>query len=265
MAQSPKISILGVGFDGCECINEIVDREMNCEGVNFAALGFDGGDLLFCKAPLKICIENFDDFSKILRENFSDTDIVFIVSCDASMFIASRVSRVLKIIGIFSVGIFSVPWDVFHGNNFVWSIDRYKKSFDLYFCNLNLGVGEFQSIFECLTDFIYKSGFVNLDFDDIKNFLKDSGHAYINGGYFGGCNKASNAALQASSGIKNAIKILAKITSDADITLEELTDAVQVIKEKTGNPDVEIMWAHILDEKLNNSARVSLIAVFKKD
>ena len=276
--QNPKISVLGVERDGCEFITEIIYSTTHVKpehaedfysDINFATLCFDKEDLLYSIAPLKICVENLDDFSKIIRENFSDTDIIFIISCEESMFMASMVSRLLKTIGIFSVGIFSFSWDSIHSGNFSKFIYRHEKYFDLYFFNLNLDADKFQSIFEFLTDFIYKSGFINLDFDDIKNFLKDSGYAFLSGGYFGGCNKVSNAALQATSDIywrskyckKYVTKILVNITSSADVTLEELKDAVQVIKEKTGNPDVEIMWAHTLNEKLNNSARVSLLCI----
>ena len=270
--QNPKISVVSFGEDGFFFINEIFDRKITYEGVNFATLIFDEEDLFF-EAPWLIFFENFDNFSKILMENFSDTDIVFIISDELSMFIASRVLRVLKAAGIFCVGVFSFSWDFVHSRNYAVNINRYTKSFDLCFYNMNLCVDGFQSIFEFLTDLICKSGFVNLDFDDIKNFLKDSGHAFLRGGYFGGYNKVLNAAFQAISDIhwrskywkENVSKILVNITSSADVTLEELTDAVQVIKEKTKNPDVEIMWAHIIDEKLNNSARVSLIVVFKKD
>lgn len=285
--QNPKISVLGVGCDGCDFVNKIIDTKMNVEpehigyitvirhaedfysDINFATLCFDEEDLLYSFASLKICVENFDDFSKIIRENFSDTDIIFIISSEESMFMASRVSRVLKTAGVFSVGIFCFSWHFVHSNNFIKSINKYEKSFDLWFHGLNIGADEFQSIFECLTDFTCKSGFVKLDFNDVKNFLKDSGYASYCTGYFGGLNKVSNAALQAITAFyrreRIVTKILVNITSSTDIKLEELTDAVQVIKEKTKNPDVEIMWAHIIDEKLNNSARVSLIVVFKKD
>jgi len=285
--QNSKISVLGVGRDGCDFVTKIIDSKTSIEpehigditvirhaedfysDINFATLCFDEEDLLYSFAPLKIYLENLDDFSKVIRENFLETDIIFIVSSEESMFMASRVSCVLRTSGVFSVGIFCFSWHFVHSNNFIKSINEYEKSFDLWFHGLNIGADEFQSIFEFLTDFTCKSGFVNLDFDDIKNFLKDSGYASYCTGYFGGLNKVSNAAFQAISAFyrreRIVTKILVNIMSSTDIKLEELTDAVQVIKEKAGNPDVEIMWAHILDEKLNNSARVSLIAIFKKD
>ncbi|MBR2207958.1 MAG: hypothetical protein IJ859_04020 [Synergistaceae bacterium] len=178
MAQDTKISVLAVVNCSFYFIAEIVDRKINCEDVNFAALIFDEEDSPI-EVPWVILVENFDNFSKILRENFSDTDIIFIVSDELSMFISSRVSRILKAAGIFCVGVLSFSWEFVHSHSYLVSIDRYEKSFDLFFHSMNLGIDEFQSIFECLTDFT---------------------------------------------------KILAKITSGADITLEELTDAVQVIK-----------------------------------
>ncbi len=54
--------------------------------MNFATLIFDEEDLFF-EAPWLIFWGNFDNFSKILMENFSDTDIVFITSDELSMFI----------------------------------------------------------------------------------------------------------------------------------------------------------------------------------
>ena len=215
--QSPKISILGVGYEACEFFDKLTNyNNISVNDVNFVPLALDKEDLyILGKDPSTIFIDNFDNFSKIILKHFSDTDIVFIVSdCCVNLFIASEISSILKRNGGITIGAISAPWGC--TNYCLRNIHRREVFFDL--CAYNL-----QKVFEFLTSLIFKSGLVNLDFDDIKNFLKDSSVAIYSTGYFGGYNKFSNATLQVitniSTRIKNIKNLLVNIITNSDVSL----------------------------------------------
>ena len=63
-----------------------------------------------------------------------------------------------------------------------------------------------------------------------------SGDGHLGKGYFGGCNRALNAATEAvhSVRLKGAGKILVNITTGPEVTLGEMYDAVRVIEDSAG-------------------------------
>ncbi len=121
-----------------------------------------------------------------------------------------------------------------------------------------------------VTDLITKSGFVNLDFADIKAILTGAGTAIMGMGEGEGEDRAKKAAQNAITSplmtfpVTGAKGILLNVTTGTEITLGEMSDAAQIIEE-TADPDAQVIWGHVIDESLGEKVHVTLIATFPED
>ncbi|MBQ7151805.1 MAG: cell division protein FtsZ [Synergistaceae bacterium] len=121
-----------------------------------------------------------------------------------------------------------------------------------------------------VTDLITKSGFINLDFADIKAILTGAGTAIMGMGTGEGEDRARKAAQDAiesplmSLPFTRAKGILLNVTTGAEIALQEMSDAAQII-EATADPDAQVIWGHVIDESLGEKVHVTLIATFPED
>ena len=121
-----------------------------------------------------------------------------------------------------------------------------------------------------VTDLITKSGFVNLDFADIKAILTGAGTAIMGMGEGEGEDRAKKAAQNAITSplmtfpVTGAKGILLNVTTGTEITLGEMSDAAQII-EDTADPEAQVIWGHVIDEALGEKVHVTLIATFSED
>lgn len=121
-----------------------------------------------------------------------------------------------------------------------------------------------------VTDLITKSGFVNLDFADIKAILTGAGTAIMGMGEGEGEDRAKKAAQNAIDSplmtmpVTGATGILLNVTTGTEITLQEMTDAAHIIEEKA-DPDAQVIWGHVFDDSLGDKVHVTLIATFPED
>ena len=115
---------------------------------------------------------------------------------------------------------------------------------------------------------------VNVDFEDVKTVMKDSGAAVMGSSITEGENRARRAAEEAlnspllnNTDIQGAQKILLSIMSgqDHELEMDELTEITAYIQEKAGQ-DAEMIFGHGIDETLGQSIRVTVIATgFARD
>ena len=121
-----------------------------------------------------------------------------------------------------------------------------------------------------VTDLITKSGFINLDFADIKAILTGAGTAIMGMGEGEGEDRAMKAAKSAITSplmtfpVTGAKGILLNVTTGAEILLTEMSDAAKIIEE-TADPDAQVIWGHVIDESLGEKVHVTLIATFPED
>ncbi len=121
-----------------------------------------------------------------------------------------------------------------------------------------------------VTDLITKSGFVNLDFADIKAILTGAGTAIMGMGEGEGEDRAKKAAQNAIDSplmtmpVTGATGILLNVTTGTEITLQEMTDAAHIIEEKA-DPDAQVIWGHVFDDSLGERVHVTLIATFPEE
>ena len=118
-----------------------------------------------------------------------------------------------------------------------------------------------------ISDIITTPGLINRDFADIRAIMLGMGHAMMSTGVATGANAAVDAARRAitnplleDGGVNGARGVLINIAASSTVGLSEIDEACNLIWEATGNPDVHINYGMVLNEKLGDEVRVSVIA-----
>jgi cell division protein FtsZ len=117
-----------------------------------------------------------------------------------------------------------------------------------------------------ITDLIMIPGLINLDFADVKTIMSKAGMAIMGIGIASGDNRAIEAAERAIShpllediSISGAKGVLMNITSNSDLTMEEMTEASDRIYNEVGK-DAEIIWGTAVEDSIGDEMRVTVIA-----
>ncbi len=117
-----------------------------------------------------------------------------------------------------------------------------------------------------ISDLIMSTGFINLDFADVKKVMEQMGTAIMGTGRAGGENRASEAAQMAVNSplledisISGARGLLMNITGPSDMTMDEIDEASSYIKEEV-HPDAEIFWGVVFDDSMGDEVQVTVIA-----
>ncbi|BDD09782.1 hypothetical protein FUAX_22140 [Fulvitalea axinellae] len=109
---------------------------------------------------------------------------------------------------------------------------------------------------------------INVDFEDVKTVMKDSGGSVMGSAVTQGDARATRAAEEAiaspllnNNDIHGAQKILLSIMSgsDAELEMDELDDITEYIQARAGE-EADIIWGHGIDDSLSDSIRVTVIA-----
>ncbi|MGB2464383.1 MAG: cell division protein FtsZ, partial [Candidatus Puniceispirillaceae bacterium] len=117
-----------------------------------------------------------------------------------------------------------------------------------------------------VTDLMIKPGLINLDFADIRAVMSEMGKAMMGTGEASGETRAIEAAESAinnplldDSSMKGAKAVLINITGGMDMTLFEVDEAANRIREEV-DPDATIIFGSAFEEKLEGVMRVSVVA-----
>jgi len=117
-----------------------------------------------------------------------------------------------------------------------------------------------------ITDLIMIPGLINLDFADVKTIMSKAGMAIMGIGIARGDNRAIEAAERAIShpllediSISGAKGVLMNITSNSDLTMEEMTEASDRIYNEVGK-DADIIWGTAVEDSIGDEMRVTVIA-----
>ena len=117
-----------------------------------------------------------------------------------------------------------------------------------------------------ISDLIVLPGIINVDFADLKSIMKSSGKAVFGMGQAKG-EKRMEQALQAAlhspllnMSIKGAKGILFQVAGVDDVSLQEIQQAAQQIKEDI-SPQAKIIFGAVQDKSLKQGeVRLTLIA-----
>jgi cell division protein FtsZ len=117
-----------------------------------------------------------------------------------------------------------------------------------------------------VTDLMVMPGLINLDFADIRTVMSEMGKAMMGTGEAEGERRAIDAAEAAINNplledvsMKGARGVLINITGGTDMTLFEVDEAANRIREEV-DPDANIIFGSTFDEKLAGRMRISVVA-----
>ncbi|MGB3619428.1 MAG: cell division protein FtsZ [Catalinimonas sp.] len=119
-----------------------------------------------------------------------------------------------------------------------------------------------------IAEIITVPGYVNVDFEDVKTVMRESGAAVMGSATTFGENRARKAAEEALASpllnekdIHGAQKILLSIVSGAksELQMDELTEITEYIQGEAGDR-AEMIFGHGIDDELGENIRVTVIA-----
>ncbi|MBS3736066.1 cell division protein FtsZ [Candidatus Bipolaricaulota bacterium] len=115
-----------------------------------------------------------------------------------------------------------------------------------------------------ISELITVPGMINLDFADLRNAMKDGGPALMGIGEAEGEGKTKKAAKNAISSpllegsIEGARNVIMNVTGNTDLSLEEVTEAAQLVKDEA-DEDANIFFGTTIRNDLD-SVKLTVIA-----
>ena len=295
MENVVQIKVVGVGGGGGNAINRMVSAGVR--GVEFIAINTDKAALFLSKADQKIQIgekasnglgaggnpdngraaaeESRDEIAAAIRS----ADMIFITAGmggGTGTGAAPIVAAIAKELGILTVGIVTKPF-AFEGKKRMSQAEagiaalseqvdslvvipnerlKYVSEQKITFKNaFNIADDVLRQGVQSISELINVTALVNLDFADVKSIMADAGYAH----------KAEQAAKMAitspliETSMDNARGVIISITGSDDIGLEEVELASSIIADMA-HPDATIMWGAQLDDSLEDTIRVTVVA-----
>ena len=298
------IKVIGVGGGGGNAVNHMLQEGI--QGVDFVLCNTDYQALMRSTVPTKIhlgkrqlgagndpavgreaALSSEEEIDKILDES---TQMVFITAGmggGTGTGAAPVVARIAKDKGILTVGIVTIPFEC-EGRRrkqqaqagieelkehvdtlIVISSDKLRDTYG----NMKL-TDAFKKADDVLAtaakgiaEIITVTGYVNVDFEDVKTVMRDSGKAIMGTGRAKGENRAEeaiklaiNSPLLNDNNIEGAKNILIYITSGSDeVSLDEVVEITEYAQSICGNSS-DVIWGNGVDESLGEDISVTLIA-----
>jgi cell division protein FtsZ len=122
-----------------------------------------------------------------------------------------------------------------------------------------------------ISDIITIPGIINRDFADVKAIMQGMGYAVMGTATASGSRRAIEAAQRAiasplleAGAIDGARGILINITGSASLKLTEVNEASSIIQ-SAADEDANIIFGAVLDEKMKDAVKITVIATGFKD
>ncbi len=116
-----------------------------------------------------------------------------------------------------------------------------------------------------ISDLITMPGLINVDFADVKSIMSNAGSALMGIGMAGGENRAAAAARMAIASpllevsIEGAKGVLFNIVGGADLGMNEVNEAAQIIAQ-AADPDANIIFGATIKDDQLDQVKISVIA-----
>ncbi len=237
---------------------------------------------------MNAALESKEDIRDLLSDS---TKMVFITAGmggGTGTGAAPVIAKVARDLGILTVGIVTVPFGFEGGKKMIQAeagVNELKANCDTVLVILNDKLREiygnlsirdaFAQADNILTtaakgiaEIITVPGYVNVDFEDVKTVMSNSGSAVMGSSITKGENRARRAAEEALTSpllnekeIHGAQKVLLSIISgeEAELQMDELTEITDYIMEMAGD-EAEVIFGHGIDPELGECIRVTVIA-----
>ena len=271
------IKVIGIGTVGNDVLNKMKKKEI--AEVEFVGIDTNQGNLDKLNVESKILVS--EDLSEKVQSAFKNTDLVFILtemSEKKNEEIACIVSEVAKTMGILTVVVVATSINSNGGAEEIKKLEEISDTVivlplkKLMEADLS---ATFDKLFEkrdeifiknveFITNLIKKQGVVNLDFDDVKIMLGNSGEGVIAFGKGEGQDKVKLATEQIinspfTKNIPKVRKMLLGITAGPDIGLTDLQEVSMIINEKFGADQTNILWGYIMDVELEDKIEMEIL------
>lgn len=303
--QSSIIKVLGVGGGGSNAVSHMYNQGI--QGVDFFICNTDAQAMEASPVPSKIqigskglgagslpavgkeaAIENIEDIKQILEKNTKMLFITAGMGGGTGTGAAPVIAETARNLGILTVGIVTIPF-LFEGRKRKLQaeagIEELRKQVDTLLVISNDKLREvhgdlklseaFQKADNILTiaakgiaEIITVTGYINVDFEDVRTVMKNSGTAIMGSATAEGENRAMNAVEEALSSpllndnrIKGADNILLYISSgeEEEIRMSEVVEITDYIQKEAGQ-SAEIIWGNGKDVSLGKKISITLVA-----
>lgn len=278
-----EIKVVGIGTMGNNVLNKMMKKEI--AEVEFVGIDTNQENLDKLNVELKMLAS--EDLSEKVQGALKNTDLVFILtemSGKKNNEIACVVSEVAKTMGILTVVLVATSINSNGGTEEIKKLEEISDTVIVLPLKKLVEADSsatFDKLFEkrdeifiknveFITNLIKKQGVVNLDFDDVKIMLGNSGEGITAFGKGEGQDKVKLATEQIidSPFIKNlpkARKILLSITAGPDIGLTDLHEVTMIINKKFGADQTNILWGYIMDVELEDKIEVEMLITDLKE
>lgn len=296
------IKVMGVGGGGCNAVNHMF--EQGIEGVSLLVCNTDRQVLSKSAIPAKLQLgpglgagghpEKAQQYAEENRDRIKDalndgTQMLFITAGmggGTGTGASSVVASVAKEMGILTIGIVTIPF-VFEGKI---KMDKAKRGIEMLSQNVDallvINNEKLKQIYpdlnllnafkkaddvvcnaaRAIAEIITVPGYINTDFADVYNTLKDGNVAIMNVGTASGEKRISKAIYNAlespliNNDVHGAKRILLQFycSKASAIEMQEIDQINDFIKEV--GDDVEVQWGASLDDNLGEAVRVTIIA-----
>lgn len=225
-----------------------------------------------------------------IRRHIEDADLLFITAGmggGTGTGAAPVIAALAKELGILTVAVVTKPFERFEGKkrmeNAIEGIEKLKENVDTLIVIPNEKISMFvpkgtpfvkafqiadevlrQGI-QGISDIITTPSLINLDFADIRTIMKQKGNAHIGIGRGKGDNRTLDAVRQAvqspllETNIAGASGIIVYVRGDQNLTIDEVNEAVGLIKEVVDS-NANIIFGMGFDEKLKDEVQITVIA-----
>ena len=304
-ADKPNyIKVVGVGGGGGNAVNHMMEEGI--QGVDFVLCNTDHQALLKSKVKTTVHLGKRElgagndpnigrEAAEMSRDELEalmddDTKMLFVTAGmggGTGTGAAPVVAKLAKDKGILTVGIVTMPMEREGRRRKLQAmagIEELKKCVDTLilistdklrdqFGNMKLSEA-FKKADDVLAtaargiaEIITVPGYVNVDFEDVKTVMKDSGKAIMGSGTAEGEGRAEKAIKDAihspllnDSNIEGAKNILLYITSGTnEVSLDEVDEILEIAQNACGN-NSDVIWGNGTDESLGEALSVTLIA-----
>lgn len=118
-----------------------------------------------------------------------------------------------------------------------------------------------------IAEIITRTGYINVDFEDVRTVMKDSGVAIMGSANAAGENRAMVAVERALASpllndniIEGARYVLLNITfGNQEVLMDEISDITDYIQDEAGST-ADVIWGYGIDEDLGDEICVTIIA-----
>lgn len=302
--QSSIIKVVGVGGGGSNAVSHMYNQGIR--GVDFIVCNTDAQAMEISPIPTKIqlgkrglgagsipmvgkesAMENLEDIKAILEKNTKMLFITAGMGGGTGTGAAPVIAQAARELGILTVGIVTIPFS-FEGRKrrlqANQGIEELRAQVDTLLVVSNDKLRElhgdlklseaFHQADNILTtaakgiaEIVTVTGYINVDFEDVKTVMENSGKAIMGSAVAEGETRAIDAVKTAMTSpllddndIIGASNILLYIASGVEeISMDEVTEITDYIQDEAGQ-NAEIIWGNGIDEALGNKISVTIIA-----